>query len=387
MSPSPVERRARVAIMVAFATNGALPATLLARYAEVKEFLGLGDAAFGVLIASYMIGSACSFHLPGVILRRFGMRATASFGTVWIAVTITAAAVGVATGQPWLFAVGMALCGLGDAVVDVAQNAQGLRVQAAYGRSLLNSMHGGWSIGAATGGAVGALAATLGVPLVAHIAVWALLCVASMTLSAIRFLPDIQGAPDEERPHGRIGRAALWHLAPLGLVALAGMSVEDIGNNWSAVLLSSERGMPAASAGIGLSIMLGAQFIGRMTGDRFIDAVGRRAALITSLVLVFIGLLGTAWAPTAWLTIAALALAGLGCAITIPLAFSVADEIPGIPPHSGVTAVGWLMRVATVLLAPTVGGIAALSSLSVAITCIACISLVALVTQLRPQRG
>lgn len=386
MAPSPADRRARVSIMVAFATNGALPTTLLARYAEVKETLGLGDAAFGILVAAYMIGSACSFHLPGVILRRFGMRSTASFGTLWVAVMITIAAIGVATGQPWLFAVGMAFCGLGDAVVDVAQNAQGLRVQAAYGRSLLSSMHGGWSIGATIGGAVGTLAATLGVPLVAHIGVWAVLCVVSMALSATRFLPDIQGTPEEEQASGRIGRSALWHLLPLGIVALAGMSVEDIGNNWSAVLLSSERGMPAASAGIGLSVLLGAQFIGRMTGDRFIDAVGRRKALIVSLALVFVGLIGTAWAPSAALTIAALAVAGLGCAITIPLAFSEADQIPGIPPHTGVTAVGWLMRVATVLLTPTVGGIAALSSLSIAITCIACIALVALATQVRAPR-
>src|SRR5699024_3696445 len=49
-------RRARIGATFAFATNGALPATLLARYAEVKDQLGLSDATFGLLVASYMVG-------------------------------------------------------------------------------------------------------------------------------------------------------------------------------------------------------------------------------------------------------------------------------------------------------------------------------------------
>src|SRR5690625_595591 len=79
--------RARVAAMVAFATNGALAATLLARYAEVKEALGLDAGAFGIVVAGFTLGAAGAFHLPGAILRRFGSRWTTSAGTAWIAVT------------------------------------------------------------------------------------------------------------------------------------------------------------------------------------------------------------------------------------------------------------------------------------------------------------
>nr|WP_255474537.1 hypothetical protein [Micromonospora sp. AMSO31t] len=58
-------------------------------------------------------------------------------------------------------ALGIALFVVGtlDSVVDVAQNARGLRVQRLYRRSIVNSMHGARSIGAVLGGLMGSTAA------------------------------------------------------------------------------------------------------------------------------------------------------------------------------------------------------------------------------------
>jgi hypothetical protein len=56
------------------------------------------------------------------------------------------------------------LVGALDSIVDVAQNAHGLRVQRLYGRSIVNSLHGLWSIGAVLGGLMGSAAAGLSLP-------------------------------------------------------------------------------------------------------------------------------------------------------------------------------------------------------------------------------
>lgn len=173
-------------------------------------------------------------------------------------------------------------------------------------------------------------------------------------------------------------------LAPLALVALAGISVEDIGNNWSAVLLSAERDVTAASAGVGLSVLLAAQFIGRLLGDRVIDRLGRRATLLISLAAVTVGLFGAAWAPNVGLTLAGLALAGLGCAVTVPIAFATADAVPGLATHSGVTWISWIMRTAALGLSPAIGLMSQGGSLPLAISAVALIAVVALVLQLRP---
>lgn len=392
-------RRARVAVTIAFATNGALPATLLARYAEVKDLLTLSDATFGLLVAGYAVGAAAALNLPGIVLRRIGTRATTTAGTAWVAVCLLLATLGVSAGNIWLVLAGLALAGWADAIVDVAQNAQGLAVQAARGSSVLNSMHAGWSVGAAAGGVVGTLAATAAVPLPVHLGGWGLACVTAMTLAGRAFLPDrsTAGADGTGRGEGsgdapaRASRRPNWFalrlLLPLGLLALAGMSVEDVGSNWSAVLLATERGVPLGSAGIGLSALLIAQFIGRMLGDRFVDGAGEHTALMTSLIGMIAGLLLLAWVPSATLTVAGFALAGLSSAITIPLAFARADQVPGLRPHSGVTWIALSIRVTAIGMSPAIGAMSSASSLPLAITVVAAASVLALVAQIarRPR--
>lgn len=376
-------RRARIATTVAFATNGALPVSLMARYAEVKEILGLTDAVFGLVVASYLIGAALALNLPGVILRRVGTRITTTVGTVWVATWLAVAAGGVAIGQVWLVLAGLLLAGWADSIVDVAQNAQGLGVQSARGSSVLNSMHAGWSAGAALGGAVGTMAASLGVPLVVHMGLWGVICAVTMTLAGRSFLTDRHRTTEGEQQRDRLNWRVVRYLLPLVVLALAGISVEDIGNNWSAVLLSTERGVAAASAGVGLSVLLAAQFIGRLAGDRFVDRIGEHRAVIVSLSGTSTGLLAAAWAPAAGLTVAGLALAGLSSAITVPLAFAHADRVPGLPAHSGVTWVVLAMRVSAIGLTPAIGAMSSASSLPLAITVVTGLSVLALALQVR----
>lgn len=51
-----------------------------------------------------------------------------------------------------MFAGALFLAGACDSVVDVAQNAHGLRLQREHGRSIINSLHAVWAAGAILGG-------------------------------------------------------------------------------------------------------------------------------------------------------------------------------------------------------------------------------------------
>ncbi|SJM65319.1 Membrane protein mosC [Gulosibacter sp. 10] len=365
--------------------NGAMPATLLARYAEVKETFGLTTGAFGLVVVATTIGMAAVLHLPGVLLRRFGARAVTVLGTGGIALAFVLAAVGVLTLQLWVFVLGLLLAGFLDSTVDVAQNAQGLRVQEELGRSVLTSMHAGWSIGAAAGGAVGTLAATLGVPLVLHLLVWGAFLTATVAIAGTAFIPADRGE-DEERP-GRVPASAWRFLIPLSLVAIAGITVEDIGNNWSAVLLSGERGIEPASAGIGLTVLLAAQFAGRLLGDAVINAFGANRTIVASLIGILLGVGLVAWAPDAALTLVGFAIAGCSSAVTVPLAFAKADAVPGIREHTGVTLVAWTMRLGLIALTPSIAGLGDLFTLPIALSIIALVPFAALVLRLAMPDG
>ena len=200
-------RRARVASAALFLTNGALFANLLPRFPEIKTDLGLSNTAFGLAVAAFSGGALLTGPAAAALIRRYRSSVVAVAGSVLIAVfTIVA---GLAPTGPVL-AAALFCAGAADSVTDVAQNVHGLRVQRAYGRFIINSLHAVWSSGAVLGGLMGAGAIYLGIPRAVQLSasglVFSVLC-----LIAYRFLlpgPDHDDTESrtDERVAGESGR-------------------------------------------------------------------------------------------------------------------------------------------------------------------------------------
>lgn len=369
-APSTADRRARAAVAALFLTNGALFANLVPRYPEIKADLGLDNATYGLAVAAFPAGSIVAGLAAAVLVRRFGSARVAVAGTILTGTGVLLA--GLAPSL-WLLMLALLAGGAADACTDVAQNAHGLRVQRRYGRSILNSFHAVWSVGAVLGGSMAAAAIALHVPLGVHLAVSCALF-AAVALVALRFcLPGLDGAADDGgNPRAatdgvaavRRGRTALV-LAALVLVAVAGAFVEDAGSSWAAVYLSGSLGAASAVAASGFVALVGAQFVGRMLGDRFVDRFGQRAVARVGGLLVAVGT-GLALAlGTVPATIAGFACAGFGVATLVPAAMHEADELPGLRAGTGLTVVSWLMRLGFLLSPPLVGLVADATSLRV----------------------
>jgi len=370
VTPTRVERNARAAVAALFFTNGALFANLVPRLPEIKSELALTNASYGLAIAAFPTGAILAGLAAGVAIRRFGSARTAVVGT-WL----TGAGVFLAATMPsaLVLAAALLVAGAMDAITDVAQNAHGLRVQRRYGRSILNAFHAVWSIGAVSGGLMAAGMLALDVPRSAHLAISAVLF-SVVSDVALRFClpgPDVEveevGA-DGERPAtvATRGRTA-WVLAALVLIALAGGLVEDAGSTWAAVYLADSLGAVAALAATGYVALVGAQFVGRMLGDRLVDRFGQRAVARTGAAITATGMGVALLAPTVPGTIAGFAAAGFGIATLVPAAMHAADELPGLRPGTGLTVVSWLMRLGFLLSPPVVGAVADATSLRVAL--------------------
>ncbi|MEV5826961.1 MFS transporter [Spirillospora sp. NPDC052242] len=380
-APSRDARRARIAVAALFLTNGAVFFNVVPRYPQIKDELGLSNAVLGTALAGYPVGAVLAGLFAGAAVRRFGSARPAAFGIV--VTTVATLAVPVA---PTWFALAAALFVVGalDSVVDVAQNAHGLRVQRLYGRSIVNSLHGVWSIGAVLGGLMGSAAAGLGIPLVIHLAVSAVLF-GSVALVAHRFL--LPGPEDAERSgdaqdvaaadghaaapsaRHRVRRGftgpAVRMLAALGVLAACGALVEDAGASWGAVYLSDDLHAGAATAGLAVVALQAAMTVGRLTGDRVVDRFGRRAVARAGGALAAVGMGAALAVPSVPAALAGFALAGLGVATLVPAAMHAADELPGLPAGTGLTVVSWLLRGGFLLSPPLVGLVADLAGLRV----------------------
>jgi MFS family permease len=358
-------RRARFAVAALFLTNGALFANLLPRYPEIKADLQLSNAVYGAAIAAFSGGALVAGLTAGALIRRFHSSRVAVAGTIGIGAFVVVA--GLAT-SPVVLTAALFVAGASDAVTDVAQNAHGLRVQRNYGRSIINSFHAVWAVGAIVGGLMGAAAIALNISRTTHLAVAATVF-SAVVLVAYPFL--LRGPDHDDHPTARTaglagaGTAVYATLVALVVIAIAGATVEDAGSSWATLYLRDSLGAPGPVAAFGYVALVGFMFVGRLIGDRLVDRFGERAVARAGGFIAAAGM-GVALAfPSVPGTIVGFAAAGLGVATLIPAAMHGADQLPGMRPGTGLTTVTWLMRIGFFGAPLLVGVIADATSLRV----------------------
>lgn len=359
--------RARIGISLFFFTNGAMMAGILPRYPEVKAMFELSNTAFGFMVAIGPLASMLASSLPAPLIRRFGATRTALMWTVAMALAMILA--GFAP-HFLVFAFALALAGFSDAIVDAAQNVHGVRVEDAYGKTIINSLHALWSLGATTGGLIGAWAASQRIPLSIHLSGVALgLVLLAALATRLGHLPN-GGRPVVEDEHADVPPTTLpkgaWALIlPLVFLAIAGVLTEDIAANWSALYLVQVVGVTVGVGGLGYAVMLAAQFVGRLLGDPATDRWGRVNVARVGGAMIAVGGVLIVFFPLLPTVLIGYALAGYGCATIVPAAYAAAGRLRGLPEGAGITYVSWLMRVGFLATSPIIGSIADLTSLRV----------------------
>lgn len=343
--PTAQYRRARVAVTAMFFINGVGWTSLIPRFPEIKQALGLGDLAWGLVAGIGPLGGLVAGLFTAALMRRFSSK------LVWLAATLAGLSLvnALTHAAHWaVFAAGLLGLAATDALADISMNAHGLRVQKGYGKTILNGLHGWWSVGAVTGGALGSLAAQVRLPLglqgLLACALFSALALYSCTLA----LPGNDGQPQTEHDHapGRgIPRRWLPRLTALGLLGAAAGLIEESAGSWSAVYLEDQFTVAPFVVGMGFVALQGSQLIGRFTGDALTGRIGPHAALLQGAAAVLVGMTVAVVFPSPATTILGFAAAGWGVATVIPNTMHAADELPGLKDGNGLTFVTWLMRV------------------------------------------
>jgi MFS family permease len=390
--PSPIAapqlRHARIAVSAVFFANAVLYSNLVPRLPEVKGALDLSNAAYGSAVAAMPVGALLTGLLTPMSIRWFGSARVAALGLIALATAV--ACLPLAGGWIGLAAIMLLIGGL-DAVVDVAQNAHGFRVQRAYGRSIINSLHALWSVGAVAGGLLGAAAAGLHVPLSTHLATSAVVF-STGALVTYRFLlpgpEDAERMPSSDHAHagapgpgrGRrvAGRTALL-LSVLGILAACEAFVQDAGSSWGALYLRGEVGTTAAVGGLAFVALQVAMVAGRTVGDRLVDRLGQRRVTRAGGALAAAGMALALATPSVGAVLLGFALTGLGVATLVPAVMHTADELPGLPHGVGLTVVGLVLRVGFLISPTLIGLLADVISLRAALSSVVVAGLVVLV--------
>lgn len=389
--------QARIAVAVLFAINGVLPAAWIGRLVDIQRDAGLSDATLGVVMAAGALGGLTFGLLAGPLAARWGSGRTAvvSFllmAPVTVLIAFESTAMSLALTLFWIF--GM------DAIMDAAMNAHSIRVQKAYGRSILNSFHGWWSLGTVVGSSIAAVSGAIGLALGSSLVVLAAALMVA-ALFAWRWLlpgpdPDthLEESSEEEAGDGPSAATSPWtgaiarRAALLGLFIFLAVIVEDVPARWSSIYLT-DAGAVGGWVSMGLVAFTVAMTLGRFAGDRLVDRFGNVRVVSVGMGASAVALGAALLLGGLWSYLLACLMVGFGVAPLFPAAIHAAAHVPGLRPATGIAVVSWLSR-AGFLLAPIVVGLVAQArgiGWGIALAVLAAALLVPLALVLREQRA
>ena len=323
-----------------------------------KARANLDEGMLGVLLLCLGIGSILAMPASGPLVARFGCRRLTVASSVVMCLTLPLLAV---VSDLTLLGMTLLLFGAGLGTLDCVVNIQAVIVERASGRTMMSGFHGLFSVGGIAGsGGISALLSVGASPLIASLFVVALIA-ALLVYAAPSLLPygGVGDGPAFAIPHGVV----LF----IGILCFIVFLTEGAMLDWSAVFLTSVRGVDPSHAGLGYTAFATTMTIGRLTGDKIVHRLGPIRIILFGGLLAGGGLALATLSPS-WLAgLLGYALVGAGCSNIVPVLFTAVGRQKTMPEHVAVPAISTL-GYAGILAGPAaIGFVAHATSLSMAL--------------------
>jgi fucose permease len=350
-------RRARWAASVYFLFMGLTAGVWMARIPAVKAQAHLSDGTLGVALFAVPVGLVLGAAAAERLVDRVGSAGIARVCGVanCLLIATPALAHNLAELMAALLAVGAA-----GGTLDVAQNAQGVRVEAAYGRPVMSSMHAYYSLGAIVGSLAGGGFAWAGVGLLPSLATagvvgaivdgwagrWLLAgkhdaAPPAPASAATAPAPPASAATAPAPPASarRDARHVRRLIIALGVLGICGLVGEGAAGDWSAVYLRDSLGTSAGFAALGFAAFSVTMTVGRAVGDRLISRFGTVRLVRWCGLVATVGLAGGLASNDPYAVVAGFAIFGAGLSVVVPQVFAAGGRADPARPGSGLAKV------------------------------------------------
>jgi predicted MFS family arabinose efflux permease len=327
-----------------------------------KERLGLDEGALGFILLALGGGSTVAMPLAGMAIHYWGSRRVVTCMALGTCAALPFLAV---APSPLLLALALFAFGAALGAMDVAMNAQAIAVQHAMARPIMSSFHALFSLGGIAGAALVSVFLRSGVGLATCTTI---IAIAMAALAAVeqRHLVVDMGSP-EGTTFTIVPRAVLL----LGALCFMSFLGEGAVLDWSAVFLREQRHVDVSLAGVGYAAFSVAMTICRFTGDAVTHRFGSRQVLRIGGVLACAGFLAVALLPWTSAALAGLVVVGVGAANIVPVLFSGAGRVPGVPPGIALATVTTIAYMGLLVGPALIGFVADATSLPVAFVLVA----------------
>ncbi|NVK49708.1 MAG: MFS transporter [Cyclobacteriaceae bacterium] len=354
----------RIAIGSMFFFLGLCFASWAARIPDIQAKFDLTEGQLGSILLFLPIGSIIGLPIAGWSVHHYGSKKVILWGSFAYALSLPL--IGLSP-TLWMLVLVLMTFGLLGNIMNIALNTQALDFEDEYGRSILASFHGLWSMAGFVGAGIGAVMIGLGWIPFFHYLVMSGISI-SIILASKSFIFEEKSRSDAG---GLVLKRPDELLLRVGLISFLGMMTEGCMFDWSGVYFKKVVEAPAEWVTLGYVAFMGTMASGRFISDRFIQHFGKVPILRMSGILIFFGLSISVLAPSlVWATIGFL-LVGFGVASIVPVSYSVAGRSTLYSPGIALALVSTISYFGFLIGPPLIGFIADLFSLKISFALIA----------------
>lgn len=351
--------RVRLAMSVFFFGMGFCFASWASRIPDLKLTLKLSEAALGSILFALPIGQLCAMPFSGKVVNRYGCRKTAIVGLLMYALCMPF--LGLST-ESWHLATGLFIFGFIANFCSIAVNTQGVYTQQLFDKPVMGSFHGSWSLAGFSGALVGLIMLSLKATPSQHFVVVFLL-ILLLIVSNYKFLVPFKEKKSATTERNFSFKIQDKNLIWLGIISFCCMASEGIMFDWSGIYFKEIIKAPGALAILGYTSFMITMAIGRFLSDVLVAKFSAKKVLISSGLLISIGLYSAVLFPYLISCTIAFMLVGFGVSNVVPIVFNEAGKSEKTPTSIALTIVSSIGFMGFLIGPPFIGYIAELTNL------------------------
>jgi len=371
--------RIRLAVSLFYFGQGIAFASWASRIPDIKHSLNLSDGELGSILLALPLGQLITMPISGRLVTTYGSKKILTITAPLYVLALSN--LGLAT-APWHLAAFLLLFGIVGNMCNIAVNTQGSEAEKLFGRPIMTSFHGAWSIAGFTGALVGLLMVNLHIIPYRHFWIIAVLIFINVALNYKHLVPG-KGAKAERKPKFfTMPEGALFQL---GLIGFCSMATEGAMFDWSGVYFKEIVKAPTSLVILGYASFMVMMATGRFVGDKIIERMGRKKTIQISGLIISSGMFLSVFLPYIVPATIGFMLVGIGVSSIVPTVYSVAGKNGKVAPGMAIAMVSSVSYLGFLMGPPLIGYISALSSLQYSYAVIGCFGLFVsfLVTKIR----
>lgn len=282
----------RFAVLSFFLAQGLCFSSWASRIPDIKEIFTVNDALYwGIVLFMIPVGKFVAIPLAGYLVSKLGSRIMVQISIMGYALSLFA--IGTAL-NIYMLGVFLFCFGVFWNLCDISLNTQGIGIERLYGRTIMASFHGGWSLAACLGALIGFIMIVSDITPFWHFTLIAAL-ILLLTMVSRRYLQD-DVSTAEVKEEAVEDKSEKWQyikkpemlLIKLGLVGLFALVVESAMFDWSGIYFESVLQVPK-SLQIGFLVFMVMMTVGRFLANYAYRIWGKQRVLQLSGAFIFIG--------------------------------------------------------------------------------------------------